>query len=1128
MNGLNWQTLQLPFAAGLDQQSDDRARQPPALEVCKDVQFDELGGLQTRLPYAALGSSIFGGGTISDARRLFVNGDELLLFTKSNLYSWNDTLGKWLLRGTHLAVKVEGGPVYVTTGDQIDCDRAELSNTVMYAWTETSTTYVAAQDKQTGAVLMAPTAIAGYAVRPRLIALTTKILCFFHDNLGNLLVYGFDPADPSAAFAGVSTTVLGTNSNYYYDAAQIIGSDSAIVGIRRLTTTSYSIVKVTAALAITAATKARTCDGPIAVSSDPTGATVQVIRANGTSIQGDQITVSSLADAATAQAVGTVSSTPVSQIAAAHRSVQDSGAYRCYAFWTSDEGTDSTEFLSKSNYVDTAGTIGTQAQFVVGLGVASRAFDYDGRVFIWGAFGGRNGNLVGSGTPLGLVGQFQNSYFLYRDDAHLTAKAIPDRAGGLNPTVGHLSGVALVSGSTGYAWCGVERRVITIGVAGGTGGTGYADRGPVDVLFTFDSAEARRCARLGSTLYVAGGEILQYDGIGLYEVGFHVYPWFIATDISTLAGSIPAGAYSYKTTLRWQNARGEQERSTTATGEQVTLPSSKYLGLVFGYLHITHKTVTGSVPAVEIWRTEINPSPESPYYLTTSNDPAVLSGNNRYVPNDYTWKGFSTVGLDDFTDAILTTKESDPETDGVLESLAPPPATIIAASDTRIFLAGVTSDPDRVWYSRLRGGGQVASFHDALTIDIPRDGGDITALAILNTETLIVFRETSIVECPGYGLDNLGQGQNYGPVRIISSDVGAISQETVALTPAGLVFKSSKGWYLLSRGLALQYIGGAVSDYDTDSIVAVHVLENQHHVRCVSTSRMLAFDYLVNQWSEWTVSDGLHAGIWRGKHIYLAAAGPKTEQSTHTSLTYGLDVETAWIKLADLQGAGSVRRLLALGEFRSPHYVRVRVAYNYSTTFTDDKSWLASPTTTGGPLQIQHATKRPKCESIKVRLTAVAASTILTASGLSGTVTLSVATWAATLTSVVPRTVSVCFEDGVAASVEVRDNEIYSAGAWSSQSGNCGVKVVSRNTTAPIAIATIEAAINATSTLVQVTSAHATPSATVDATAMAGLQRTGTFPVAYPAGEALKLTGLGLEIGIEQGLFRRLPPAQRQ
>jgi hypothetical protein len=928
MQGLDWQTVQLPLAAGINQKMDSRALQPPELTRAVDVQFEELGGLQTRKPFgvSAGALAIVGGGSINvaDVRRFCQNGDELLLFTKDSVYSRNIQLSAWVLKGTHLAVKVDEQPRFVTTGDQLDCDRAELNGTILFSWTElvgaTSLGYVAAIDKASGSVLMAPTKLPGSAGRLRLTALTTKILLSFYDGIGGLYAYALDPASPATALGGASTTLTNTNFGTFYDITRVAGADQALFASRRAPATSYLIGTVTAGLVVATSTKARTCDGAIAVSCSPTGTQVQVVRTVddgtglGTLIKGDLVTISTLTDVNTNTAIATETAGPTAllQLTAAHRSVQNGGAYRAYVFWDIREDSGPPDWWCKSNWIDTSNNVGTAAVFVRRLGVASRAFDYNGNVYVWGVFAQASGVGYRSARS-----QLQNSFFLYRDDGFLCAKAASTRAGGFAYSQSMLPSVQLTSGTSVFSWCGTDRRIIELG---SVDSTGYADRGPRDITFTFDSNEARRCVRLGESLYVTGGELLQYDGRQLVEVGFHMYPWNFQFG-SVGAGNVEDGTYAWKVTWRYDNARGELDRSTTATTATDTVAAGpdKLEVTQWANLHITHKTTPAI--AVEVWRTLKNPTEDAPYYLATSKDPANTTNPNRYVSNDPTANWLPTFD-DNFADSDLQNLESNPENGGVLENIAPPAATIIAASDVRLFLAGVAGDPDRVWYSKQRNSGEVASFHDALTVDIPPRGGLITALAVTSDGIPVVFRETATYVLLNDGYDNGSGGQNY-VAREVSPEVGAVSHESVGVTEAGVVFHSAKGKYLLNRALSPTYIGDKVSSYDSETPLAVDVVPSQHQVRFLTSSRMLVLDTVANQWAEWSIADGVHACVWRGVHVYLSSAsGLKEQRTDFTGVDYGMDVETAWIKVNDLQGVGRIRKLLALGEYRSTFKLR--------------------------------------------------------------------------------------------------------------------------------------------------------------------------------------------------------------
>jgi hypothetical protein len=993
--GLEFNPVNVAFIAGLKTRESPQAMKPSGLDIATDVEFDEWGALRTRKPYAQLGVNILGGGTVSNFRRIVENGNELVLFTQTGLYSWDADATAWVSRGTHMAVSLVETPAFATTDDQIDIDRAELGGVIFYAWTGTanaSTTnvYIAALDKTTGAVIVGPMVVTfgSGGSRPKLVALQTKVLLLFVANGGGLNALALDPANVASSMGASPSTVENSgNMNSYYDVVQQIGADVALVAYRRQTTTAYSVATITSGLSIAHATPSRTCDGPIAVACSPDGTQVMVVRGNGTAVQADLITISTLVDTAVInKTLVTVASTPVNQIAAAFRT---DGTNRCYAFISSNENAANTSaFSTQSNYCDTSGTLGSAGTIAGWCGVGSRAFPYGGFVYAWLTFGQTCGDGQGGGSAFTTAtGNFQNAYFLVRDDGLLCAKSVYESGGGLAPSTGRLPGVALTSGSTTFSVCLNKRRKIAIGAGTGAGAqtpasSNYAMREPLDVVFTFDSNLARQCYRLGKTLYIPAGEVMQYDGTALCEVGFHVYPWYI-NGFASSGGNLTASAgYGYKSTWRWYNAQGESERSTTATLASTTLSSSqtKLSTAIGAALPVTHKAA--NLPALEVWRTLANPPAAAPFYLVTDQNPANSgASNNPYVPASLTGTGPGVSFNDTMADSVAAINELNNENGGILANLAPPAAQFIAASPDRLFLAGIAGDPDAVYYSLLRTPGQVAAFNDALVFRIPQLGGAITGLAMLQ-EVLYVFRQRAIYAVPGDGNDNAGGGSNYGPAQLVSSDVGAVNQDSIALGPFGLIFQTSKGWYILDPGRNLQYVGAGVAAFDAEAVAAIHVVPGQHQVRAVTSGRILVYDYLAKEWSTQSVAGAAHACIWQGQYVYLDPTnGPMLEQtSLGSGVTYGLDVETGWIKLNDLQGRGYVRNLQVLGEYRGAHQLRIRIARDYqldnsgNPLYFDDYTWNPSSTVVGGPEQVRHGPSQKRFQALKVRLTAVGPS----------------------------------------------------------------------------------------------------------------------------------------------------------
>jgi hypothetical protein len=967
---LQYTNVHIPLAAGLDTKSDPRALQPPALTRALNVEFTESGGLQKRKPYAALATDIEGGGTLSDIRRLATYRDELIAFTDTKLYSWSPTLDAWQERGEHLAASVTERSLFGSTAEQSFCDRAELDGIAIYMWTEGSDPsdpdrlMIAALDVETGAVVYGPEPWPqdGNA-RPRLVAGDSVIFAFVYVTSGSELFGStIDPADISGSLDNNSFSA--NISAGPYDVA--VSGDTCYFASQQTTSTSYRVGTVNAAGTVASQLEARTCDGAIAIAVSP-DADVMVVRVDGTDVEGDLLDSGLTATSDVDMALGTIGATD-NQLTAAFKTVAEAGGeYRCFAFWTSGQTSGSSDFSMRVGWVETDGDAsGTDDALVHRIGVAAHAFAYGDHVFVWGVFAS---DTVADNSPL--VG-VQHAYLLFRDDGEVIARAVQDVAGGFGLLNGHL-GTVQDLGDSRYGWAGLERGLLT----GDAGSTSYAARSPREVVLSMDSLDARRSAELGRTLYISGGIPMQYDGEGVAEVGFLIYPWLVTniTFGSPSGGNVEGGAYSWLPLYAWENAAQELERSTSTalstTGPAPVPGTGTDVDMNIRALPVTLKQGDRSAPRLEMWRSLKNPATGAPLYRITDVDPAEDTGANRYIENDPT---ATTVAFtDDMADDDAAVLEQILLPGVELEDLPPASASIIVAGTERIFLAGIANEPHQIRYSKIRQDGRVASFHDGNKITLPAGSGDITALAILN-ETLIAFCESAIYALPGDGFDNLGAGQNFGPPRTISVDVGAQSQEAIGVTSDGIVFHGSKGWHLLTLGGGVQYIGGPVEDFDGDEFVAVHVLEGQHQIRCLSTARCLVYDTVAGQWSEWELEDAVGAVIWQGAYVYATASGVFSERSDYTGVDYSIDIETAWIKVADqLQNFGRWRRAVLLGERRDTSFaVRVRIGRNYATGYFDDRTKVLTGSV-GAPLQFSHRPKYGRAQALRFRITDMAA-----------------------------------------------------------------------------------------------------------------------------------------------------------
>ncbi len=725
------QLKEIDFTSGLNTKGDRRAQPEQLLDVAVNVEFDDIGGLRCRFPFDNVRTALVGGGTLANARNVAMLGDQLLCFTVDSLYSWSATEAGWVRVGTHLAADVAESAQFQRPADQVQCDRAQLGNVVLYTWAEGNQVYAAARDALSDAVLCPPTAInAVNAITnsPRVVALQTRFLLFgLLFATTELVAITIDPANIATGLASAPVLLLsyGGTGSTSYDVAQVPGADHAIF-VANNGAASYKVAIVDASLAtVVTATKAR-AGNVVALAVNPTATKIQIARTAASVVRGDLLDATTLADVAIDQDIG--SGSGVSEIAMAYRSVQDSGQYRCYVFWT-----ETTTFIPPAvpppsplwiNWADDGGTLGTATSPTIDVAPASRAFDLGGRVFVWLGF---------------FAGSLENTLFLYRDDGFLVAKGLDGIAGPLPlDTAGSspaallppLPGVQVIGGVATV--CATERRIVTLPTLLFAPGGAYADRCPRDLGVQLDSNAARRCARFGDSLYISGGEVLVFDGAQLVECGWHLYPWSltVAKHVGG-SGNIPDGTYGYESTLRWTNAQGEIDRSTNGVPVSFTMAGGpEKVDITYAAIYPTHKTAP--MGAFEIWRTAVAPTIDAPFFLATGIDPTITAGDNAYESNNTASPARPTMN-DNIIDAALTSRQ---QLAAELENLAPPAASIIFASDARLFLAGIPWLPEPDLRYKLRTIGSVAAFNDALTIDVPdrwRQAPCVTAIVACST-----------------------------------------------------------------------------------------------------------------------------------------------------------------------------------------------------------------------------------------------------------------------------------------------------------------------------------------------------------------------------------------------------------
>jgi hypothetical protein len=214
------------------------------------------------------------------------------------------------------------------------------------------------------------------------------------------------------------------------------------------------------------------------------------------------------------------------------------------------------------------------------------------------------------------------------------------------------------------------------------------------------------------------------------------------------------------------------------------------------------------------------------------------------------------------------------------------------------------------------------------------DKTPISALGYMDNK-LIVFRENSIYFIQGDGPNEIGVGSFSDP-EVISSDVGCVEPRSILNIPAGLLFKSKKGVYLLTRGLSTEYVGAPVEDFNQHSTVSSLVSDKFNEARFyLSNGDCIVYNFLFNAWSTFKNQTTVDADIWMDEPI-LIKSNKVLKETENTYLDdgesgfYSMRFVSPWLKLNLVQSYLRVYRLFIIGNYKSSHKLKLRIYFNYN------------------------------------------------------------------------------------------------------------------------------------------------------------------------------------------------------
>lgn len=491
--------------------------------------------------------------------------------------------------------------------------------------------------------------------------------------------------------------------------------------------------------------------------------------------------------------------------------------------------------------------------------------------------------------------------------------------------------------------------------------------------------------------HIFNGQPAFYDGSDLSEYGFNSVPMITNfRNSATSTVSIPAGTYQFVAMYRWKDSSGDVFYSGlsnitapfayTNTGGNTHMVFDMYLPLI---------TTKNNVEILVFIKKDSDQFRLYNTYFYSSID------SSSYRPVDITFYPSTDPIYLPYSGTFVAGGDYPPE---VLTGT-------IAASlhDDRIF--NISKDNQiSVAFSQVKIAGYGPEFNPSIFYsDVfnkrPSEADSLVALASMDGK-LIIFHRNSISYQLGYGPSRANTNNDFSTPQLIAADVGCVSQKSVVLMPFGVMFKSEKGIYLISRGLDVKYLGSPVEKFNDLEITSAILLDKVNEVRFTTLEGyILVYNYYSDQWSWFNNLPSRGACIWKGKYVLMLANGKiYVESQAHHKIVEGATstpivqkITTPWIRRGEaIQEWEKVYRSLILGFYKTPHQMKLEVYYDYekfvseeyvidplsegdyNTTTRPTNEELENGTKTNGVYQLMVDMIRKNCQAFRMVITDIA------------------------------------------------------------------------------------------------------------------------------------------------------------
>lgn len=921
---LQKQNFFISLAQGISTKEDPKQVIPGKLLLLENAVFTSPKEIRKRYGYLALSTTATVDSTVTEYGTLLHAipsgnflasfNNEIILNTDFSLYSFSDSSASWIYKARNTICKLSSLDINRNTSSQSVADSAiNPIGVQVFAWEDSSgTAHLSVMDTISGQLIVAnrpiPPSGVGTTIKPKCIYFSNKIIIFYLDTTTNMQLkfISYNNGVFSAPVT-VSAVVNVTHNNY----DTIVTNNKLYVTFNTSSASITTLYYSPSLVASATDTQAVNADNCITIFTDIL-ANLWVAYATNTSV--DLFILNTLLDTIVLPPTAITLANDVYNITGIN------GSGNSIIMYDIKGVADTDGYFSNAQItyfrVSITGANNGPYSFLNSVGLQSKLFT----ILV-------NGTYV----PHVLVSHdaaLQPTYFLcnvYDDNptlglptANVAAKVAPSLAGGLPASPSSLSFVNTLSDGVFQTAVLKKDLLFTFSDDNGTVHT-YSQLGVASYLFDFTVTNLNNIV-LGNNLHISSGMLSMYDGANTVEHNFHLYPEAVTITVNTSGGNLTDNsAYGYQVTYEWTDNQGQLHRSSP----------SPIISILTG----AHSNASQAVLTIPTLRVTAKDNVNIVVYRTQANGTVYYRLNSPLSPLYNSVTADSVMYTDNASDLSIGANQQLYTTGGEVPNTAAPATSIVGEFKNRVIL--IPSENPSSWqFSKQVIPGSPVEFSNEFVQNIGTEGGPITAFIQMDSNG-IFFKEKSIFYVSGEGPAPSGANNDFSQALAIASDVGCINAQSLILMPAGIIFKSSKGIYLLSRALAVEYIGSDVEAFNNDTITSAQLINYTNQIRFTLDSGVtLVYDYFVSQWSVFTNINAVSSLISGNVFTYLESTGRTSQETSGMFMDNGSPIRmklvTSWLSLSGIQGFQRIYKALVLGQYFGPHNLSVEFAYDFN------------------------------------------------------------------------------------------------------------------------------------------------------------------------------------------------------